>query len=121
MSPQTIPADLDPTLCEQLAVLERSSPGILRRLVDSFLARQSRALVDAERHLQAGDLQALRLLAHSLKGSSASLGATALAACAGDIEHSAYTGDAAACQRLLADLPALFATAERALLAWVDG
>lgn len=112
--------ELDRSICEQLEVLERSSPGILRRLVDSFLSRRAHILGEAERHLRTPDLQALRMVAHSLKGSSASLGATVLAARAGEIERGAIRGDIATCERLLADLPALYAGAECALRAWVD-
>lgn len=117
----SLAADLDPIIREQLSVLERSSPGILHRLVDSFIARQSRAVQEAGGLLQRDDLSGLRMLTHSLKGSAASLGAQALAACAGEIEHQAGLGDREACARLLRDLPAQFDAAALALRAWVDG
>lgn len=112
---------LDPMTCSQLAVLEGSSPGILRRLVESFIARQSRAVADADRMLQAGNTQGLRMMAHSLKGSAASLGASALALLAGRIEHAAGHDQLEVCEQLLRGLPDEFDAAVIALRAWVDG
>lgn len=112
---------LDPMTCSQLAVLEGSSPGILRRLVESFIARQSRAVADSDQLLQAGNTEGLRMMAHSLKGTAASLGATTLALHAGRIEHAAGHGQHDVCEQLLRALPDEFDAAVLALRAWVDG
>lgn len=116
-NPLTAPT-LDPTICEQLTFLEQSSPGLLARLVNSFLSRYDRVIADAQTPEAADDLAGLRSMAHSLKGSSSSLGATALAALAGEIEQRALSGDAEACRRLLPQLPGVFHTAAQALRAW---
>lgn len=110
---------LDATICEQLIMLERSSPGFLRRLVSGFLIRQSKAIADAEMHLQRHDHAAVRAIAHTLKGSASSLGATALAGLAGELEAAALLQDSKRCIALMEALRPSFDDVDQALRAWV--
>jgi HPt (histidine-containing phosphotransfer) domain-containing protein len=66
---------------------------LLREIIGIFLEDFPRMLEDLERALGAGDADAVRRAAHTLKGSVAVLGATALAAVAKDAEDHARAGD----------------------------
>jgi HPt (histidine-containing phosphotransfer) domain-containing protein len=57
---------------------QRGAARLLERLVKTYLTTAARLVEDAERALEAGDPEALRHAVHTLKSSSANLGATTL-------------------------------------------
>lgn len=68
---------------------------------------------------QAGDDDAVRAAAHTLRGAAAVFGATQLAACAGDIEAACAGGERARALEIAAPLPAMAASALAAFGAFV--
>jgi two-component system sensor histidine kinase/response regulator len=66
---------------------------LLREIVDLFLQECPERLAAMWRALAAGDRPALRLVAHSFKGSLDTLGARRAAAAAAVLERTARTGD----------------------------
>jgi CheY-like chemotaxis protein/HPt (histidine-containing phosphotransfer) domain-containing protein len=107
----------DPDLDESVLVRLEAQAGedFVAELVATFLeeSRELIAQIAAAGHDR--DAAVLRRLAHSLKSSSASVGADALAARATEIERFAREGDLAATAPLVPMLEQNFAEAERAL------
>lgn len=99
---------IDGDLVEQVRQLEAVRPGVLQQLVTMFIQSTARMLADIDARLAAGQTDALRVAFHSLKGTSASLGALRLSQLAAIAEGIAAGEDDAA-----AALPPL-ATALRA-------
>ena len=66
---------------------------LLARLIALYRDDSSQLLADMENALKVGDADGVARAAHTLKSSSANLGATNVAALARQIEHSARTGD----------------------------
>jgi HPt (histidine-containing phosphotransfer) domain-containing protein len=64
----------------------------LLRMIDNFLTQSPLRLQSARKNLAAGDLKALHLIAHSLKASSANLGATKVQDMAERLEEMASIG-----------------------------
>lgn len=80
------PAHVDPKALEALRdVMEDQYPILL----DSFLEDSRARLAQLQAARDAGDLRAVSLAAHSLKGSSSNLGAVALAALCSALERCA--------------------------------
>lgn len=102
------------TLNELREALGEELDSIVQMYVDG-LAEQASALVA---QLAAGDLATLRRSAHSLKGSSVSMGAQAMGARAAEIEKLAATGQPSdALNSAVATVVALAADTETALRA----
>ncbi len=95
-------AQLDLLLVHRLCEIERSRPGFLPKLLDSFRRNQRRFVDSAEALLATDDRERLRAGAHTLKGSAASLGAARLAALAGQVESIAIAGDRDAVAAMIA-------------------
>ena len=77
----------------RITALQRDgSPDLLGRLVGLFLANAAQLLTDLEQGLAASDGERVRRAVHTLKSSSANLGATALACLAGELEAAARDG-----------------------------
>jgi CheY-like chemotaxis protein len=104
-------APLDEAVLEQIRSMERrGSAGLLRRLVEVYGASAQKLIADAEAGLERDDIAAAARAIHTLKSSSANLGATDLARRCGDLEAGARA------RRLLdvrAQWPALRAEYER--------
>jgi HPt (histidine-containing phosphotransfer) domain-containing protein len=71
---------------------------LLSRLIALYRDDSSQLLADIDNAMKTGDAEAVARAAHTLKSSSANLGATNVAAIARQIEHAARGGD-------LGDLP----------------
>ena len=84
-------------------------------LVATFLEESRELIVQIADALRASDVSGLRRLAHSLKSSSASVGAVALAARAEEIERLARNGALAPAALLVPALDEHFARVEREL------
>jgi len=88
--PQVTPgaAQLDAAVIDRIRDMERrGAPDLLRRLVDAYLDTAARLVAEAEEAIQHKDVDALRHAAHTLKSSSANLGASELAHRCGEIEN----------------------------------
>ena len=78
---------IDPVQLEELRRLnEQGDSGLLERLIDTFLEQSSIELENLQRALAAGDRPGVALAAHRLKGASANLGASGVAAISKNIE-----------------------------------
>lgn len=66
------------------------------------------------------DATAVRISAHSLKGSASNMGGKALAALSSAIEKAAHAGDMDHCSMLVAELPFLAKRTRQALQAYID-
>lgn len=64
----------------------------LLRMIDNYLAQSPTRLQSARKNLASGDLKALHLIAHSLKASSANLGAAKVQDLAEKLEEMASIG-----------------------------
>lgn len=96
---------VDQAVLDQLRELnEHGEPDILTELIDLFLRDTPPRLVALKDAIKEGDAQALSQTAHTLKGSSASLGATRLAALNAELEKKASHGSLEEASRLLAQL-----------------
>lgn len=75
-----------------LANLKASRPDLLQRLITTFLAHAPVALDELAAAAKRGDLETLAVVAHSLKSSSANLGAYAMTAACRELERAAKAG-----------------------------
>jgi CheY-like chemotaxis protein len=91
------------------------APDLLERVITTYLKDAPRLLQTMVDSLQRRDAAGLRLAAHSLKSSSASLGAIHLAAGCKVIELRARTNDLAGVEAQVADLAREFQAVARAL------
>jgi PAS domain S-box-containing protein len=78
---------LDPAVIDRIRAMEqRGAERLLARLIETYLGSSARLFSDAEAALERADSTALRQAAHTLKSSSANLGATELARRCAEIE-----------------------------------
>ena len=96
---------VDQAVLDRLRELnEDDEPDIVTELIDLFLRDTPPRLAALKDAISEGDAQALSQTAHTLKGSSASLGATRLAALNAELEKKASYGSLEDASRLLAQL-----------------
>jgi HPt (histidine-containing phosphotransfer) domain-containing protein len=76
----------------------------VQETVDSFLGDLPLSLARMHQALGDGDAQTLAFEAHSLRGSSAQIGAVQVAALSGELEQRSRSADLAAAANLLAAL-----------------
>lgn len=99
---------LDPAAIAALRALQMPGrPSIVLRVFDLFETSTASLLSELERGLASGDLALVTRAAHTLKSSSANIGATALAARAKAIEHCGREHDLEGCRAASAGLQAL--------------
>lgn len=114
------PSVIDPDAIENLRAL---NPGdndeFLREITGIFLEDTPQRIVELDQSLVAGDVGKFTRAAHSIKGSSANLGATALRAVAEKLEHESRTVGLANLTSLITQLKAEFARAQSELTALV--
>ena len=107
------PAVIDPEAIENLRSL---NPGdndeFLREITGIFLQDTPLRIAELDQSLAAGDAAKFTRAAHSIKGSSANLGALALRAVAEKLEHESRTKGLAAANSMLDQLKAEFARAQ---------
>lgn len=94
--PAARPASDLPTLdAERMDMLRElctdAGPEMLHEMIDSWGNEAARHLADARRNLAAADAQALRIVAHTLKGSCANMGIVRLAELSRRLEGEAGT------------------------------
>jgi signal transduction histidine kinase/CheY-like chemotaxis protein len=95
-------AVLDPAPLEAIRAIERSGrAGMLRKVISLYLETSPTRLRELREALAQGDGDALRRAAHSLKSSSANLGATQLADLSRELEGLARSGSLVGAEPLL--------------------
>jgi CheY-like chemotaxis protein len=112
---------LDLHRLDQLSELQSDSqPSLVRELIDLFVADAPAQVAALNMALQAGDLAALRRIAHRLLSSTQNIGAVQMSACCAAIEAAAQAGHADALAPLLQSLtrgtPAVAAALQAARL-----
>ncbi|MDF3092125.1 MULTISPECIES: response regulator [Burkholderia cepacia complex] len=114
---------IDHKALDALRALQRPGrPDVLTRIIDQFTADAPRLIRDMHAAVEAGDADALKLAAHTLKSSSANVGAHLLSARCREIERLARAADVDAAVELVAGTEAEFGHAHAALIAErVDG
>jgi HPt (histidine-containing phosphotransfer) domain-containing protein len=86
--PQPLATVLDPASLQRLHELDpQGSNRVVQRVLQAFEASLCRLLPQALQAQAQGDDEALRHVVHTLKSSSASVGALALSRCCGEIEN----------------------------------
>ena len=91
--PPSPAAVIDVTVIERIRDMERRGAArLLVRLIDTYLETSDRLIADLEKALADGDSRAARQAAHTLKSSSANLGANEFSGRCADIEHLARGG-----------------------------
>lgn len=109
---------LDPVYLDRLLELQRSSGrSVVPLIVDSFVSEGPRRLERMRGALARGDRHDLVLVAHTLKGGSAQLGALRLASVSRELEESGKEGRLEGAGEILDRLERELAAASRALLA----
>ncbi len=110
------PLVIDPQAVENLRAL---NPGdndeFLREIAGIFLEDTPLRIAELEQSLVAGDVAKFTRAAHSIKGSSANLGAMTLRAVAEKLEHQSRTEGLAAVAPMVGSVKAEFARAQTEL------
>ena len=109
---------IDVTKIEMLRKIAEGA-SFVSRLAGTFIAHSRTVLAGVEAAVSANDCPALRKLAHSLKSSSAYLGATRFSQLCAELERTALEGDAQACAVLAREMIREFERAEHELKAYV--
>lgn len=107
---------LDPQPLEQLRALRQGThPGLVHRVIGMYLADSPGLLAAMREALRQGDASALERAAHSLKSSSAALGATGLSHRCKALETMGRGKDLAQAEAVLAQVEADLADTHKAL------
>ncbi|MDE3120098.1 MAG: response regulator, partial [Nitrospirota bacterium] len=107
---------LDPQPLEQLRALRQGThPGLVQRVIGLYLADSPGLLAAMREALRQGDASALERAAHSLKSSSAALGATGLSHRCKALETMGRGKDLAQAEAVLAQVEADLADTHKAL------
>jgi CheY-like chemotaxis protein len=104
-------------LAELRQLSQEDGDGLLDRLIDTFLEHSTTELVNLQHALASGDRPALALAAHSLTGSSASLGADGVAEISKNIADLAKDAPLERLEALLRQLERDFGLAQEQLRA----
>ncbi|HOX24738.1 MAG TPA: Hpt domain-containing protein [Candidatus Krumholzibacteria bacterium] len=88
---------------------------LLRELIDFFLELAPKQLDDLQAVVDAGDVAAVDLQAHAMKGGAANVGAVKVSATARELEMLAKGGGLAGAAEIFARLRAEFTTFQRTL------
>jgi HPt (histidine-containing phosphotransfer) domain-containing protein len=112
---------LDPETIASLKELGgEDDPGLFADLVDIFLSETPKLMAQMRAALASGDLAALERAAHSLKSSSANLGACALSGLLRDLELAGRQRDLDHARPLVGRVDDEYPRVERALKALVE-
>ncbi len=101
---------LDETVLANIRALQRpGKPDILQKIVDHYLASAPQLLRQVREAIEQGDAAALRMAAHTLKSSSANLGARTLAAYCQELETMAEENALESAAQLLSEIESGYA------------
>lgn len=111
---------IDPQAIENLRALNPDdNDEFLREIAGIFLEDTPLRIAELDQSFAAGDVGKFTRAAHSIKGSSANLGAMVLRGAAEALEHEARTKGLAGAPALIAQVKAEFARAQTALRALI--
>jgi CheY-like chemotaxis protein len=99
---------------------EEGGPDILKKLTELFLEDAPHQIAALREAVQAGETQAVGRIAHTLKGSSGSMGATRMAAVCSELEEVGTSGDSYRAPELLKRLEEEFRRVRAALEAKIS-
>ncbi|MGE5263020.1 MAG: response regulator, partial [Acidobacteriota bacterium] len=115
---QAAPPVLDPAALQKLrGTLGKQADAMLPSLIENFYKDAPKLIADAHRTLEQKQTAELRRAAHTLKSTSATFGAMALAAVARELEFKARDGALEGAGELLTRIQAEYAQAKAALQA----
>jgi CheY-like chemotaxis protein len=115
---QAAPPVLDPAALQKLrGTLGKQADAMLPGLIENFYKDAPKLIADAHRTLEQKQTVELRRAAHTLKSTSATFGAMALAALARELEFKARDGALEGAGELLTRIQAEYARAKAALQA----
>jgi len=101
--------EIDFKALEAIAALQRpNKPNLLERVVGLFESESPKCIEQVLTGVENEDLESIRVGSHSLKSSSANVGAMTLSLRCREIEHAARDGDFATCVEMSKDLVAEF-------------
>jgi two-component system, sensor histidine kinase and response regulator len=83
---------VDHTQIELLRSLDEGAGAVLGEIIDQYLMQVADGRVELQRGLDQADAGAVHHAAHTLKGASANVGATTVAAVCADLENDGYDG-----------------------------
>lgn len=93
--------EIDYKALDGIAALQRpNKPNLLERVVGLFESESPKCIAQILDGVAAGDLDSIRMGSHSLKSSSANIGAVDLSTRCRDIEVAARNGDLNTCLKL---------------------
>ena len=98
-----------------IAALKAARPDLLARIIKTYLDYAPKAIAEVADARDVRDLERLSTLAHSLKSSSANLGAMTLSKHCRALEQTAKAGDAGAAVQLATEVIAAYADVEQVL------
>ncbi|HET8746748.1 MAG TPA: PAS domain S-box protein, partial [Ramlibacter sp.] len=115
-SGETTEALIDEAILKELAALdEPGAPSVVRGLVADYLNETPAALSAIKQHVHHGEMEELRRRAHKLAGTSASLGAKAVAEVCYRLEHGVGRGETTLLPGLVEELEMRFTRTRAAL------
>ena len=122
--PVTLTGDIDvidKQVLSQLRELQNAEdPHLLSRVIKLYLVESPKIIARLRQAVRQGSLAEIENMAHSLKSSSANVGATALASLCNDIHSSTRVGDIAQARDVMMGLELEFARVQSALMAELE-
>jgi response regulator RpfG family c-di-GMP phosphodiesterase len=109
------PGSLDSSQIDALLSLDDGAGEILREIVSEYLVNSTDERARLLHAITAHEARVTAMAAHTLKGSSANVGATELASLCGDIENRARRGDMDEASALVEPFESAFADARQSL------
>ncbi len=101
--------ELDFNALQGISALQRpNKPNLLERIVQLFECESPRCIEQVLHGVAVGDIESIRIGAHSLKSSSANVGAVSLSLRCRELEQAARRGDIERCAKLSEGLVAEF-------------
>ena len=101
MDPDPNSGDAAPVDVNRIMAITDGDKDFEQEMISLFLSDFTKRIEAVEQSLSAGDAETLRRDAHTLKGSSANMGANRLADLARDIEYAARDGALGLCPPML--------------------
>jgi len=97
--------EIDFTVLQGITALQRpNKPNLLDRVVDLFESESPKSIAQILDGVVLDDIEAVQMGAHTLKSSSANVGASTLSGRCRDIENAARLGDLELCSELSTDI-----------------
>jgi len=106
---ETVTVSIDENALKAISALQRpGKPDLLTRIVDLFVSESPKSIASLLEGIETMDLEAVRVAAHTMKSSSAYVGAMELSERCKELERSAHDQNFPACIALGEDVEELF-------------